>query len=220
MRTFGKTLKNLVFAKSHNPPKKPKMRNVWMCSPFVVRIANITAGERIHEDYATWVALNRITRPVQNLPRSFNHFTLKGDEEMSDDLEQLVEWAKQGTDQSEVEGEQDSPPKDTVPTFDELREQVDRLQSELNQRKIVDSLTAIARELRIPESIIEHDLFMFAERFVLQDGKPVSISDTKKSAKEVLADLQKTRPHWQPKTVGDRPTGGTGNVNWFTKSPY
>jgi hypothetical protein len=138
---------------------------------------------------------------------------------MTDEFEAIAEWAK-GNSPDLPDKKEES--QDTALTFDELREQVDRLQSELNQHKLSEQLSAIARELKIPEAIIEHDLALFAGRFILKEGKPVSANDTKKSAKDVLAELQKNRPHWQPITrgAGTEPMDKTSDVNWFTKSTF
>jgi hypothetical protein len=121
--------------------------------------------------------------------------------------------------------EENPPAGDTtvVPplSYEELRERVDKLQTELHNRQASDKLATIARELKIPEEIIEHDLALFADQFAWKDDRLVLAADEKKSATVVLAELQKNRPHWKPKTVtaGNEPIGGANHGGWFTENP-
>jgi hypothetical protein len=93
------------------------------------------------------------------------------------------------------------------------------LQGELNARNLLDQLTLAARELKIPESVVSTDLKLYANAFLLQEGKAMA-SDGKKTAKEALSEMQKTRPHWQPisQGAGNTPMRATSNANNFAEA--
>ena len=84
---------------------------------------------------------------------------------------------------------------------DDVLAQLERLKKELEQRKMLDLLTAIARKEKVPKEIIEHDLHMFLDHFALQDGQLVSATEPEKPASAVLQEMQKKRPHWNIPTV-------------------
>jgi len=127
--------------------------------------------------------------------------------------------------QSSLQDPPETPPGENTdtPTYPQLLETVNRLRAELNQRVMTDKLTSIARDLKIPESVIVTDLALFADRFVLQDGVPVLASDPTKTAKATLAALQEERLHWQPTSQGGgsmmdiRRSGVVRDADFFTK---
>lgn len=117
----------------------------------------------------------------------------------------------------------------------DLNRQIGELKGELDKRNVLDSLSATAKELKIPAAVIEHDLSMYAGQFTLTDGKLTLATDPEKSAKDVLASMQKERPHWQPVSRGgsdawDTPVRATSDAhnlaievqrqveNWFSRN--
>jgi len=113
--------------------------------------------------------------------------------------------------------------------FQVLSQEYVALQSELNQRKILDELTAVAKVLRIPEAVLLYDLPRYVADFVVKDDKVVLRADGRQDVASVLKTLQQDRPHWQPLTIavgGEplRPTpdgyqGQPSKEGWFTQSP-
>ena len=83
----------------------------------------------------------------------------------------------------------------------ELTSQNHALQAEINEKRIADQLVDIARYLKIPESVITHDLPRYQTDFVLKDGKAVSKAD-ETDAMQVLKALQTQRTHWMPVSCG------------------
>ena len=84
----------------------------------------------------------------------------------------------------------------------ELTSQNHALQAEINDKRIADQLVDIARYLKIPESVITHDLPRYLTDFVLKDGKAVSKADETQEAMQVLKALQAQRTHWMPLSCG------------------
>jgi len=83
----------------------------------------------------------------------------------------------------------------------EVTSQNHALQAEINEKRIADQLVDIARYLKIPESVITHDLPRYQSDFVLKDGKAVSKAD-ETDAMQVLKVLQAQRTHWMPVSCG------------------
>ena len=84
----------------------------------------------------------------------------------------------------------------------ELTSQNHALQAEINEKRIADQLVDIARYLKIPESVITHDLPRYQTDFVLKEGKAVSKADETQDAMQVLKALQAQRTHWMPVSCG------------------
>ena len=84
----------------------------------------------------------------------------------------------------------------------EVTSQNHALQAEINEKRIADQLVDIARYLKIPESVITHDLPRYQPDFVLKDGKAVSKTDETQDAMQVLKALQAQRMHWMPTSCG------------------
>ena len=84
----------------------------------------------------------------------------------------------------------------------ELTSQNHALQAEINDKRITDQLVDAARYLKIPESVITHDLPRYLTDFVLKDGKAVSKSDETQEAMQALKALQAQRTHWMPISCG------------------
>ena len=84
----------------------------------------------------------------------------------------------------------------------ELTSQNHALQAEINEKRIADQLVDSARYLKIPESVITHDLPRYLTDFVLKDGKAVSKADETQDAMLVLKALQSQRTHWMPTSCG------------------
>jgi len=121
------------------------------------------------------------------------------------------------------------PDSDPLTRIEALLEKIEELQkentavrTELQRKKILENLQTICRELKVPESVILHDLQYHLPDFVLtKEGKVVLAADHFQSAKDVLAALQKQKAHWQPRTagVGSEPlTPHEKDCNWFTTS--
>ena len=83
----------------------------------------------------------------------------------------------------------------------ELTSQNHALQAEINEKRIADQLVDIARYLKIPESVITHDLPRYQSDFVLKDGKAVSKAG-ETDAMQALKALQAQRTHWMPISCG------------------
>jgi len=83
-----------------------------------------------------------------------------------------------------------------------LQAQNNALQTELNEKRILEHVVAVARSLRMPETVIATDLPRYLPDFVMKDGKVVARLDETQDATNVLKTLQKQRPHWQPVTCG------------------
>jgi hypothetical protein len=100
----------------------------------------------------------------------------------------------------------------------ELTSQNHALQAEINEKRIADQLGDIARYLKIPESVITHDLPRYLTDFVLKDGKAVSKVDDTQEAMQVLKALQAKRTHWMPRSCGgtgwDEPMPSRKPVNY------
>ena len=88
----------------------------------------------------------------------------------------------------------------------ELTSQNHALQAEINEKRVADQLVDIARYLKIPESVITHDLSRYQPDFVLKDGKAVSKADETQDAMQVLKALQAQRTHWMPTSCGGSST--------------
>jgi hypothetical protein len=107
--------------------------------------------------------------------------------------------------------------------YQALAEEHAALTQQVTQRRILDELTAAARQLKIPDEIIQFDLQKYIVDFAInKDGLVVLRQDETQDASTVLALLQKERPHWHPKTTpaGNEPLGVTNNSSWFTKTTY
>ena len=103
--------------------------------------------------------------------------TLRGDEDLTARMETLLAQLSEVTSQNHA------------------------LQAEINEKRIADQLVDIARYLKIPESVITHDLPRYQSDFVLKDGKAVSKAD-ETDAMQVLKALQAQRTHWMPVSCG------------------
>ena len=88
----------------------------------------------------------------------------------------------------------------------EVTSQNHALQAEINDKRVADQLVDIARYLKIPESVITHDLSRYQTDFVLKDGKAVSKADETQGAMQVLKALQAQRTHWMPISCGGSST--------------
>ena len=93
------------------------------------------------------------------------------------------------------------------------------LKAEISQRQILDELTHTARLLKIPESVVAHDMKHYIPDFIIKDGRPVLRLDETKDVRDVLTALQKERLHWQPTSRGacswDEPMRATSTANNF-----
>jgi hypothetical protein len=76
------------------------------------------------------------------------------------------------------------------------------MRAEIAEKRISDQLGDIARYLKIPESVITHDLPRYQSDFMLKDGKAVSKADETQDAMQVLKALQAQRTHWMPTSQG------------------
>ena len=112
-------------------------------------------------------------------------------------------------------------PEDTinelVATIKTLTAELDRYKAKDDQQKIIDQLGTIAKELRIPEAVIVHDLPRYLPDFILKDGKVVARADESQDVRQVLTALQKERPHWLPLSqgAGNEPMRATHNANTY-----
>ena len=118
-----------------------------------------------------------------------------------------------------------------TPTIEErMAEMLDRhselaaenatLKAEISQRQILDELTHTARILKIPDSVIQHDLQHYVANFVIgKGGRAVSKADETQDVRDVLTALQKDRLHWQPTSRGacgvEPPMSVTSTANNF-----
>ena len=91
--------------------------------------------------------------------------------------------------------------------YDVLTRELSAYKQAATQRQIFDELKTVARELKIPEHIITHDLKHYTPDFTLVDNKIVAVADGRQDVKAVLTALQKERIHWTTPTtiVGNEP---------------
>jgi hypothetical protein len=76
------------------------------------------------------------------------------------------------------------------------------IKAEITNRKILDELTTIAKNLKIPESVVTHDLKHYIPDFIIKDGSVVLRFDETRDVTTVLKTLQDERQHWQPVSRG------------------
>jgi hypothetical protein len=101
-----------------------------------------------------------------------------------------------------------------------LLNEVIRLKSELEKQVILQHITNVARELKVPETVISEVMKYHVEDYIVQDNKIVLAADGKTSAKDALTELQKKKLHWNPTSnggVSSEPVRATEITDWFTK---
>ena len=98
-----------------------------------------------------------------------------------------------------------------------LTAELDKYKAKDDQQKILDQLGIAAKDLRIPEAVIVHDLPRYLPDFILKDGKAVARIDESQDVRHVLTALQKERPHWLPPSqgAGNEPIRATHNANTY-----
>ncbi|MDR3235013.1 MAG: hypothetical protein LBT46_15360 [Planctomycetaceae bacterium] len=95
-----------------------------------------------------------------------------------------------------------------IPT---LEQRTAELQGTINRNKILSELRTVAGKLKVPASVVDTDLQLYADQFeITEEGQIFTKGDTPKTVDNALAEMQKSREHWQPPSNGAG--GAPGNT--------